>query len=313
MFDFNVRMIEDVKKGKRILNPVIYFVVAWIFYILANIFVVLVTDFLLVAIIGQEAAAQPFPYLVSMLFSFIFYALMVLFFVRFIEGRKISSLGLYAEGWLKSLCIGIFWGLLLISIAIGIFAIMGNVEIESPATQPIGFSALPYVLVLFFAFLVQGGTEEIVNRGWLLNVVSAKYNIIIGFLVSTLYFCSVHMFNTGFNFIVIINIILFSLFLCIFVFRKNNIWCAIGFHGAWNFAIGNLFGMDVSGVKMGAGSIFDLNVSGSELLAGGTFGIEGGVIISAVLILGIIGQLIILKTRSSTPPRSNIINPEVKQ
>lgn len=300
MFRENLRMMQDAKNGKRILHPVIYFILGWVFFLLYNVF------YAIAMIISEAAlgpkAEDPFISACVMLYSFAFEAVLVFLCVRLVEGRKISSIGFYKQGWIKKLFMGVAFGIILISAAMGIFALMGFVSVDPPSSQLTGFASLGHVLVLFTAFIVQGGTEEVLSRGWILNCVSARYNKVVGVVVSTIYFMSCHIFNAGFNVLVVVTIILFSILQCLLVFRTNSIWAAIGFHGAWNFAIGNIYGLDVSGNKIGGGSLMDLSVNGSTILAGGTFGIEGSVIIFLVLVLGIAG--IVLSERRAQNKRT---------
>ena len=295
MFIQNVRMIEDVKKGKRILNPILYLFVGFVIYILGVIFSTAAQLYISFKVLSPKQSMEPIWSISIMLFCFIFMALLVMIFVRFVEKRPITSLGLYPKGWLKNLFFGVLSGFIAISVVIGIYAIIGCIYVDSPPTQPVGISALMPISILFVAFIVQSGTEELLSRGWLLNVISARYNKYLGIALSTFFFMMGHIYNSGFNFLVVINIVLFSVFLCLYVFKTNNLWVAIGFHGAWNFSIGNVYGMDVSGLKIGAGSIFDLSIKGNPIITGGVFGIEGSIIVSFVLVLAIIIISLIIK------------------
>ena len=59
-------------------------------------------------------------------------------------------------------------------------------------------------------------------------------------------------------------------------------------HSAWNFAQGNLFGFEVSGIDAAVGSLIDLNLVGNKFISGGEFGPEAGIAATIVLITGIL-------------------------
>ena len=65
-------------------------------------------------------------------------------------------------------------------------------------------------------------------------------------------------------------------------------------HTAWNFAQGNIFGFEVSGINVEVASIFDLNLVGSNVISGGSFGPEAGLVSTCVLLSSI---LIVLNNR----------------
>ena len=58
-------------------------------------------------------------------------------------------------------------------------------------------------------------------------------------------------------------------------------------HSAWNFAQGNLFGFEVSGLDVSVGSLIDLNLVGSDFVTGGIFGPEAGIIATFILLASI--------------------------
>lgn len=287
MFECDGKLVDEIKKGKRPLNLFTYFILGWIIYIVGALIDLYSQDVILSFFKTGSNETRNLVGFVAMLFGFIYTALMVIMIVKYIEHRKLSSLGFQSIG--KSVKAGLFGTIVgifsVILIMINLY-LMGCVGLSTSPTQPLGINAFIPIILVFFGFIVQGGTEELVSRGWLLNVVSARYGGVMGIIISTLYFASTHLFNAGFNFIVFINIVLFSILLCMIVNWTGNLWYAIGFHGAWNFAIGNIFGLDVSGNKDRVGSLFEFTVSGPSFLTGGKFGIEGG--IPTTFILGLL-------------------------
>lgn len=240
------------------------------------------------------------------LFSFVFISLLVFFRVKVIEKRSFSSIGFNKNNWLKKYSLGFLIGLAMMSIIVLILLPFGYITIEKNPIQPVGVSAIASVLVILFGWIIQGATEEIVTRGWLLNVLSTKYNIGVGLLISSTLFGLMHLTNPNVNYIAVINIILVGLFYGLYVIKTNDLWAVCGMHSAWNFAQGNIFGFKVSGLDVSVGSLIDLNLVGSDFVTGGIFGPEAGITATFILLASIGILLFIDKKRyfSNKPLKS---------
>ena len=240
------------------------------------------------------------------LFSFAFISLLVFFRVKVIEKRSFSSIGFNKNNWLKKYSLGFLIGLAMMSIIVLILLPFGYITIEKNPIQPVGVSAIASVLVILFGWIIQGATEEIVTRGWLLNILSTKYNIGVGLLISSTLFGLMHLTNPNVNYIAVINIILVGLFYGLYVIKTNDLWAVCGMHSAWNFAQGNLFGFEVSGLDVSVGSLIDLNLVGSDFVTGGIFGPEAGITATFILLASIGILLFIDKKRyfSNKPLKS---------
>lgn len=240
------------------------------------------------------------------LFSFVFISLLVFFRVKVIEKRSLSSIGFNKNNWLKKYSLGFLIGLAMMSIIVLILFPFGYITIEKNPIQPVGVSAIASVLVILLGWIIQGATEEIVTRGWLLNVLSTKYNIGVGLLISSTLFGLMHLTNPNVNYIAVINIILVGLFYGLYVIKTNDLWAVCGMHSAWNFAQGNIFGFKVSGLDVSVGSLIDLNLVGSDFVTGGIFGPEAGITATFILLASIGILLFIDKKRyfSNKPLKS---------
>ena len=240
------------------------------------------------------------------LFSSAFISLLVFFRVKVIEKRSFSSIGFNKNNWLKKYSLGFLIGLAMMSIIVLILFPFGYITVEKNPIQPVGISAIASVLVILFGWIIQGATEEIVTRGWLLNVLSTKYNIGVGLLISSTLFGLMHLTNPNVNYIAVINIILVGLFYGLYVIKTNDLWAVCGMHSAWNFAQGNIFGFKVSGLDVSVGSLIDLNLVGSDFVTGGIFGPEAGITATFILLASIGILLFIDKKRyfSNKPLKS---------
>ena len=230
------------------------------------------------------------------LFSFAFISLLVFFRVKVIEKRSLSSIGFNKNNWLKKYSLGFLIGLVMMSIIVLILLSFGYITVEKNPIQLVGISAISSILVILFGWIIQGATEEIVTRGWLLNVLSSKYNIGFGLLISSTLFGLMHLTNPNVNYIAVINIIFVGLFYGLYVIKTNDLWSVCGMHSAWNFAQGNIFGFEVSGLDISVGTLIDLNLVENDFITGGVFGPEASIVATFVLLLSIIILLFINNT-----------------
>lgn len=225
--------------------------------------------------------------------------ILIFLWVRFFEGRTITSLGFAKNGWIKKYLNGFAIGLFMNSLVIGLIALFGGIEISSSDTNITGFNAIGIVALFLVGFIVQGASEEILSRGWMMQVIGARYVPWLGVLLSSILFAILHLGNAGINLSSVLNLIFFALFMTLLVLKDGSLWSACAWHSAWNWSLGNIFGLSVSGSGEKA-TIFDLNTVGNEYISGGGFGPEGSLITTIVLIAGIV--ILIIKVRQKSYP-----------
>ncbi len=224
----------------------------------------------------------------DLVFGFIFISLLVFARVKFREKRNISSMGLRREGFIKKYFIGFGIGVLMFSIVTLMLSISGHIAVNQSPASASGILALSGILIVLPGWMIQSATEEILSRGWFMNVLGARYNVAVGLIVSSAFFGLMHFANPNVSILAIINIVLVGLFLGLYVIKTNDLWGVCGLHAAWNWTQGNVFGFEVSGQKVTAGSLMHLELTGAEWFTGGAFGPEAGIVATIVLSLGII-------------------------
>lgn len=219
----------------------------------------------------------------------------IFLWVRFFEGRPFYTIGFTKTGAQKKYLFGFATGLLMNSAVVAIMALLGCIEVGTESSATIGVSAIGGVTIFLFGFIIQGASEEILARGWMFQVIGARYKPWIGVLVTSLFFALLHLGNSGINVFAVLNLFLFALLMTLYVMKDGNIWAACAWHSSWNWVMGNVFGLSVSGTGEKV-SLFNLNTTGNELISGGGFGPEGSLVTSIVLIIAIIWVgVIILK------------------
>ena len=127
------------------------------------------------------------------LLSFSFISLLVFFRVKVIEKRSLSYIGFNKNNYIKKYSFGFLIGLIMMSVIVLILLSFGYISIEKDPIQPIGVASLSSILVILFGWIIQGTTEEILTRGWLLDVLITKYNIGVGLFISSILFGVLHL------------------------------------------------------------------------------------------------------------------------
>jgi len=219
------------------------------------------------------------------LFSFVIILFLFMFWVKVIEKNALSSLGFVKRNWLKYLA----WGILLSLLQMGVIALVYQVSgIGSFVLNELSLEPLLFILGLFPFWLLQGGTEEVATRGWLLTRIAAKTNLPLAIAISSSLFGILHMGNAGVTFLSVLNIILDGVLAGLLFIYTDSIWLVVAQHGTWNYVQGNLLGFQVSGTSADA-SIFSFTMGdGPDWLTGGAFGAEGSIITTLVLLVSLV-------------------------
>jgi hypothetical protein len=88
---------------------------------------------------------------------------------------------------------------------------------------------------------------------------------------------------------------------------------AVGIHAAWNFAVGAVYGLPVSGLETSS-ALLAVEPDGPRVLTGGAFGPEGGVLMLAALAVG--AGLVLLWVRRSEGAlflQTHIAEPDLRE
>ena len=223
--------------------------------------------------------------LILELLSFGFVLNTVFRWTRKIEKRSIRTLGFYRENFFSSLLKGFGLGLALFLLTLLGLVGLGQYRLETIHLNPY---SLAFVIFTIPFWILQGTAEEVVSRAWLLPQLASRTNLKLAVLISSLFFTLLHMGNSCITSLSLVNLFLFGVAMSLYLLKTDTVWGVAGIHGAWNFAQGNLFGILVSGQSSGT-SIMKFTPQGNQdWLSGGSFGIEGSIMTSLVLLLLIV-------------------------
>jgi uncharacterized protein len=230
---------------------------------------------------------DPTALVVFTLVPFSFLLIVLLAWVRFVERRPVESIGIRGEHKMRDFLRGHGLGLAGISAIVAVIWMTGGVHLVAVApvfSQP---AFLVPIVLLLFTFALQASVEEILFRGWLLSVLSRKFNVPIAVLVSSAVFSLLH-FGPGQHWLVTLGTFLFGLFACAWVLRTRNVLGIMGWHAGWNWLLAVGFGLPVTGLDVGIPALLvDLQAVGPFWLTGGAQGPEASVVCLGYFILGL--------------------------
>jgi membrane protease YdiL (CAAX protease family) len=166
----------------------------------------------------------------------------------------------------------------------------------SPEVQR-GPAAAALILPLFLlGFLVQGGVEEWVLRGYVLAALRERWGFPVSGLVSSAIFGALHGANPDASATGIFNTFLAGFLLAELVERSGSLYPAVLAHGVWNFAIGCLASLPISGLAVF--KLLSVRLQGPAWVTGGGYGPEA----SLVLTLLALPLVPVLWPRAETAP-----------
>jgi len=200
-------------------------------------------------------------------------------FRYFVDKKDYRSLGLDINHLGSHLLKGIVWAIGILSLAFLILWTKGNIQVLG--TQDLGIALLGYLSF----FLLVSILEEIICRGYLLQMVTEHLNYKVGIVISAIVFTLLHLGNNHFTWIAFFNLTLGGILMSLLYLKYQSLYVPIGFHWLWNYFQGNILGFDVSGTNVLG--VLQIDTAGPDWLTGGYFGLEGSLITCTLLAIAI--------------------------
>lgn len=177
---------------------------------------------------------------------------------------------------------GFLWGFAMLSAIVLVLRATGHFQIDSVALT--GGAVLRYGFGWGAVFLAVALHEEFTFRGYWLFVFCRRFGFWAGALFTSVIFGIAHLGNSGENVLGILQVVVIGLLFCLTIRRTGNLWFAVGFHAAWDWAETFFYGAPDSGL-LGVGHYLNTSVQGPKWLTGGSAGPEGSVIAFLVILL----------------------------
>lgn len=191
------------------------------------------------------------------------------------------SMGFALKGHGRELLAGIGVAAGLYGIGFLLTMLLGGIRITDADFHA---GALGQTWVLFFLVAV---FEETACRGFLLGrMMDAGMNKFVALVLSSVVFSAMHLGNPNFAAVPFVNLLLAGILLGSAYIYTRNLWFAIALHWFWNWLQGPVLGFEVSGNDFGE-TLLTLETTDNVLLNGGSFGFEGSLICTVLMLVGV--------------------------
>ncbi|MDR5701501.1 CPBP family intramembrane glutamic endopeptidase [Agromyces aerolatus] len=291
----DVPFIADARNGKRVTRWWLAIILFFVFFVV-NIGIIAALAIIWPSAPGS-AAAQLQEGIGSALSILVVFA-----WVGWYERRHVKTLGFRAPGrGVLRLLLGVVIGVVMMAAPILVLWATGAyVSDEPPADATVGWNALPIVLLLLLTVIAQGSNEEILTRGFLVQSLGQRLTLVLVVVIQAVLFTAVHGVLT--QPIAFGTIFLFAVFAVFVALREGSLWLVCGIHAGWNWALGNIFGVAVSGLEPKANAFFFLRAdeSAPEWLTGGQFGTEGSLAALIMIVIATAIAIWLYRRRAST-------------
>lgn len=291
LFNLNSNIFKGAKEGK--LSSVIFTLLSPVIIIILSSIPVTLIGRAIFSFVKDIKFIQTYMYQIMLILNTGSAIIICFLIVKFKEKRSIKGMGFglrkkivadYLEGFaLGIIMIGIAW--------IGII-LFGNSLFELQLKNISKASFIMPFLLMLVAWIIQGASEEIMLRGYMLPVLGVKVGPKFAICASSLIFSGLHLSNNGITPLSIVNLVLFGVFAAFYAIRNENLWGICALHSSWNFAQQNIFGTLVSGGAVYDSSLISTTYLENNLINGGTFGPEGGIMVTIVLVVAITVQIL---------------------
>jgi membrane protease YdiL (CAAX protease family) len=214
-----------------------------------------------------------------------------LFFTRVldqVEGDAWSYLGLpRTSAAVMQTLAGIGLGALLITIAVVAIQVVGggrDLHVE--------MSVRAAIRLIEVSLLLLGGAllEELMFRGYPFQRLLESIGVPGAIVVLSAFFGALHLGNPnsgGFWSWGFFNTLAVGILFALAYLRTRTLWFPFGIHFGWNFFLGVVYGLPVSGIK-DFSVVVRATAHGPKLLTGGAYGVEASLTGSAVILLGML-------------------------
>jgi hypothetical protein len=153
--------------------------------------------------------------------------------------------------------------------------------------------------LLFLGFLVQGGVEEWVFRGYVFHALRERWSWASAAGGSSAAFAILHGLNPSVSLPGLVNTFLLGLVLAAVTELTGSLLAPAVLHGWWNFAMACVLSVPVSGVRLF--HLLELEAAGPEAVTGGGYGPEGSWALTALVVPVLVVLAARVDRRGGTP------------
>ncbi len=204
-----------------------------------------------------------------------------------VDRRRPAALGF---GWTRRVPAELGLGLAItggaLALCVAVLALLGDVLWTSDAGT-VGSYVWELVRDLGL-WGIAAAAEEALFRGYAFQVVVQGIGAAPATVLLSAGFALAHRNNPNVDAVALLNIFLAGVLLSLAYLRTRSLWFATALHVGWNWMMGTVLALPVSGLVLVNTPLYDAQSRGPAWLTGGAFGPEGGVVASIAFSLALV-------------------------
>lgn len=196
-------------------------------------------------------------------------------YVYIIERRPVAELAIAKA--VPELGLGLLTGAAAVTAVIGLLMAVGGYQVAGSNGMSVSVIK-PLAMMVFI-----GVFEEVLSRGIVFRITEQSLGSWPALAISSLLFGLAHLPGEGVSVLAIVITVVAGVLFGAAYLLTQRLWLGIGLHIAWNYTLGSVYSIAVSGHE--AKGLLQGAVSGPDWLTGGAYGLEGSVFTLVVLAL----------------------------
>lgn len=210
-------------------------------------------------------------------------------FLRRVDGKRLGQLGVRAPGWLELFAAPLGAGLLLAA-WIAVASLGVRFSLAAASTPASAGELARFALGL----LAAAALEEWVLRGYVYSTLREGLPWVHGAGIASLLFVLPHAV-VGLGAAGLVNVFLLGLVLAAARELSGGLAAPTLFHASWNFLVGSVAGLPISGVRFPSRSLNQ--AAGPDGWTGGSWGPEGSWVLTVLLLLALVALAALVERR----------------
>lgn len=195
-------------------------------------------------------------------------------YVRYVEKRPVAELS--RRRAMPEVAAGLLIGAMMVAAEIGILYALGYYEMTGINAWSMKLTQ-PLAVMIFI-----GVIEEVIGRGVIFRITEESLGSWPAIAISALIFGLAHLPGEGAGVLAIGNTVVAGAFFAAAYMLTRRLWLCIGIHVAWNYTLGSIFSIAVSG-NASTGLLIG-KLTGPEWITGGGYGLEASVLTLVTLV-----------------------------
>ena len=196
-------------------------------------------------------------------------------YVRVVERRPVDELG--SRGAIAEIGAGLAGGAALVGAVVGCLVLVSIYRIDG-----VNAAAASGLAAAFAQMMFVGVFEELLMRAVLFRLLERSLGSWAALVISSLLFGLAHLPGNGAGRLALVIAIVAGAFFGAAWLATRRLWLCAALHVGWNFTLGRVFSVAVSGHERTPGLV-EGHLQGPDWLTGGAYGLEASVLTLAFL------------------------------